>query len=153
MGDFLFYELLTKQFLDNLKAANKVFIRLITFVFMDYSIELRFQKLKAKLKEQFEMDMDVQSILFLIGVDELGMGHKDFSKNEKQDLMHIAICTLLEPYGYYSFEGRDEENWPHFKLEKELPHLSHLEQQHLLKEAMLDYFVKNEYEFESEDSL
>ncbi len=120
---------------------------------MDYAIELRFQKLKAKLKEQFEMDMDVQSILFLIGVDELGMGHKDFSKNEKQDLMHIAICTLLEPYGYYSFEGRDEENWPHFKLEKELPHLSHLEQQHLLKEAMLDYFVKNEYEFESEDSL
>ena len=120
---------------------------------MDYAIELRFQKLKAKLKEQFEMDMDVQSILFLIGVDELGMGHKDFSKNEKQDLMHIAICTLLEPYGYYSFEGRDEENWPHFKLEKELPHLSHLEQQHLLKEAMLDYFVKNEYEFESESSL
>ena len=120
---------------------------------MDYAIELRFQKLKKKLEDQFEMGIDVQAILFLIGVDELGHGHKNFSKNEKQDLMHIAICTLLEPYGYYSFEGRDKEDWPHFKLEKELPHLSHLEQQHLLKEAMLDYFVKTGYEFESVESL
>lgn len=108
---------------------------------MDYEIELRFQKLKAKLEEQFDGGMDVQAILFLIGVDKLGIGHKNFSKNEKVDLLHIAICTLLEPYGYYSFEGRDDQNWPHFKLEKELPLLTDPEQQHLLKEAMLDYFI------------
>ncbi|MBI1836966.1 MAG: hypothetical protein HYR91_06845 [Flavobacteriia bacterium] len=120
---------------------------------MDYAIELRFQKLKTKLEEQFEMSMDVQAILFLIGVDELGLGHKNFSKNEKQDLMHIAICKLLEPYGHYSFEGRDKDNWPHYKLEKELPHLTHLEQQHLLKEVMLDYFVKEGYLNENEEIL
>lgn len=109
---------------------------------MDYEIELRFQKLKAKLEEQFDGGMDVQAILFLIGVDKLGIGHKNFSKSEKVDLLHIAICTLLEPYGYYTFEGRDKDNWPHFKLEKELPPLTDQEQQHLLKEAMLDYFAQ-----------
>ena len=108
---------------------------------MDYEIELRFQKLKAKLEEQFDGGMDMQAILFLIGVDKLGIGHKNFSKNEKVDLLHIAICTLLEAYGYYTFEGRDDQNWPHFKLEKELPLLNDSEQQHLLKEAMLDYFI------------
>lgn len=108
---------------------------------MDYEIELRFQKLKAKLEEQFGAGMDLQAILFLIGVDRLGIGHKNFSKSEKVDLLHIAICTLLEPYGYYTFEGRDDQNWPHFKLEKELPLLTDSEQQHLMKEAMLDYFI------------
>jgi hypothetical protein len=115
---------------------------------MDYEIELRFRKLKSKLEEQFDGGMDIQAILFLIGVDQLGIGHKNFSKSEKVDLLHIAICTLLEPYGYYSFEGRDNENWPHFKLEKELPLLSDAEQQHLLKEAMLDYFAQEGYHFE-----
>lgn len=117
---------------------------------MDYALELRFQKLKAKLEKQFEMDMDVPAILFLIGMDQLGQGYKAFSKNEKMDLMHIAICTLLAPYGYYEFEGHDQDNWPHYKLLKELPHLEHLEQQHLLKEAMLDYFIKDGYILEEE---
>ena len=109
---------------------------------MDHEIEIRFQKLKAKLEEQFGEGMDVQAILFLIGVDHLGIGYKNFTKNEKVDLLHIAICTLLEPFGYYTFEGRDNDNWPHYKLEKQLPPLSDPEQQHLIKESMLDYFAE-----------
>ena len=105
---------------------------------MDYDIELKFQEVKKKLDADFGSDMDVQSILFLIGVNELGIGYKDFSKSEKTDLIHIAICTLLEPHGFYEFEKRDDENWPHFKLLKQLPALSHKEQQHLMKEAIID---------------
>ena len=112
---------------------------------MDFDIELRFQKLKASLEEKFGEGMDVQAILFLIGVNELGSGYRNFSKSEKTDLFHIAICTLLEPYGYYEFQGHDKQNWPHFKLNKELPALEDREQQHLLKEAMLDYFIQNDY--------
>ena len=85
---------------------------------MDFDIELRFQKLKTHLEEKFGEGMDVQAILFLIGVNELGIGYKNYTKSEKTDLFHIAICTLLEPYGYYEFEGRDPENWPHYKLHK-----------------------------------
>jgi hypothetical protein len=112
---------------------------------MDYDIELRFQKLKKGLERKFGEGMDLQAILFLIGVNELGEGYRNFSKSEKTDLLHIAICTLLEPYGYYKFEGRDKDNWPHFVLEQQLPPLNHREQQHLMKESMLDYFIRNEY--------
>ncbi len=117
---------------------------------MDYDIEIRFQKLKQGLEVKFGEGMDLQAILFLIGVNELGEGYRNFSKNEKTDLLHIAICTLLEPYGYYKFEGRDKENWPHFTLEQSLPMLDHREQQHLIKESMLEYFIRNEYFTEEE---
>lgn len=108
---------------------------------MDYEIEIRFRALTKKLEEQFGEGLDVQAILFLIGVQELGLGYKKFKKQEKTDLMHVAICTLLEPAGYYEFIGRDEDNWPHFKLVKQLPPLDERDQQHLIKEAIIDYFA------------
>ena len=111
---------------------------------MDYDLELRFQELTKKIEGVFGDGLDVQAILFLIGVQELGLGYKAFKKHEKTDLLHVAICTLLEPHGYYEFEGRDSENWPHFKVLKELPPLSEREQQHLIKEAIIDYFEQNE---------
>lgn len=111
---------------------------------MDYDLELRFQELTKKIEGIFGDGLDVQAILFLIGVQELGLGYKAFKKHEKTDLLHVAICTLLEPHGYYEFEGRDEENWPHFKVLKELPPLTEREQQHLIKEAIIDYFEQNE---------
>jgi hypothetical protein len=112
---------------------------------MDYDIELRFQRLKIFLEEKFGEGMDIQAILFLIGVNELGSGYQNFSKSEKTDLIHIAICTLLEPYGYYEFIGNDKDNWPHFKLIKHLPPLTDREQQHLMKESIIDYFIQNGY--------
>ena len=112
---------------------------------MDHDIELRFIKVKAELEATFGEGMDVQSILFLIGVNELGAGPRSFSKSEKTDLLHVAVCTLLEPYGFYEYEGNDKDNWPHFKLNKNLPTLGHIEQQHLIKEAIIDYFDKNDY--------
>ncbi|MEJ6775840.1 MAG: hypothetical protein QNK85_00775 [Crocinitomicaceae bacterium] len=112
---------------------------------MDYDIELKFQQVKSQLELTFGEGMDLQAILFLVGVNELGVGYKDFSKAEKTDLLHVAICTLLEPYGYYEFEGRDEEQWPHFKLIKEIPPINDREQQHLMKEALTSYFIQNDY--------
>lgn len=112
---------------------------------MDFDIELKFQEVKSKLETKFGEGMDTQAILFLVGVNELGIGYKDFTKQEKTDLLHVAICTLLEPYGYYEFEGRDEEQWPHFKLIKKLPNLNDRQQQHLMKEALISYFEENDY--------
>lgn len=112
---------------------------------MDYALELRYQNLTKQLEPEFGPGIDLQAMLFLIGVEELGLGFKTFQKHEKTDLMHIAICTLLEPYGYYSFKGRDHENWPHFELVKELPQLNELEQQAFMKEAILEYFEHHGY--------
>ncbi|MGZ4077891.1 MAG: hypothetical protein ACXVDW_10415, partial [Bacteroidia bacterium] len=67
--------------------------------------ELEFQNIAKQLSEQFGDDIDIQGLLFIIGVQELGKGRIKLSKNEKLDVMHIAICTLLAPYGYYEYEG------------------------------------------------
>ena len=84
-------------------------------------LQVRWLKLRIKLKERFGIKPDMDGILFLIGIQELGSGKQDFSKEEKQDLMHIAVCTVLSPSGYYVSEGNDEEGWPHFKQLKPLP--------------------------------
>lgn len=112
---------------------------------MDYDLELKFQELKTELEKTFGGGMDLQAILFLVGVNELGLGYQDFSKQEKTDLLHVAVCTLLEPYGYYTFDGRDDDQWPHFTLNQKLPPLSDREQQHLMKEALITYFQENGY--------
>ncbi|MFA5574729.1 MAG: hypothetical protein WC994_06690 [Brumimicrobium sp.] len=107
---------------------------------MDYQIEIKFKNLLNKLGEKFNGPMDMESVLFLIGVQELGNGYQKFSKRQKLELIHVATCTILIPYGIYEKIGRDEDNWPHFKLVKELPALEEAEQTHLIKEAIMAYF-------------
>ena len=88
---------------------------------MDYAVEIKFKELVSKLEKTFGEGLDTQAIIFLIGVQELGTGYKKFSKQEKTELMQVAVCTLLMPYGFYEFTGRDEDNWPHFQLKNDLP--------------------------------
>lgn len=83
---------------------------------------------------------DLNAVLFLIGVQELGKGGRPFSKEEKQDLMHIGICKVLSLSGYYELEGLDQEGWPHWKMLKKLPHFDLLEQERLLKMHVIEYF-------------
>ncbi|HYG04291.1 MAG TPA: hypothetical protein VD927_17710 [Chryseosolibacter sp.] len=83
---------------------------------------------------------DLNGVLFLIGVQELGRGSAFFSKEEKQDLMHIGICKVLSLSGYYELEGLDKDGWPHWKVVKKLPHFDLLEQEKLLKIHVMEYF-------------
>lgn len=85
---------------------------------------------------------DLNEVLYLIGIQELGQGAKPFSKEEKQDLMHIAICKVLSLAGYYELEGLDAQGWPHWRLIKKLPHFDMLEQEKLLKMHVIEYFEK-----------
>ena len=80
---------------------------------------------------------DLNGVLFLIGVHELGQGVKEFSKEQKQDLLHIAICKVLSLSDFYHLEGLDEDGWPHWRLVKPLPHFDLLEQEKLLKMQIL----------------
>jgi len=85
---------------------------------------------------------DLNGVLFIVGVQELGKGSRHFSKEEKQDLMHIGICRVLSTSGYYELEGTDKDGWPHWKLVKKLPHFDLLEQEKLLKLHVIEYFEK-----------
>ena len=82
----------------------------------------------------------MEAILFLIGLQETGFIREKISKEQKQDLMHVAICTILSPSGFYIHEGKDEEGWPHFKQIKNTPTMDLMEQEAFLKDHILLYF-------------
>jgi hypothetical protein len=103
-------------------------------------LQQRWWNLEAKILERFGKKPDVEAVLFLIGMQETGFVRKDISKEQKQDLMHVAICTVLNPSGYYVSEGNDEDGWPHFKQLKELPVMNTYEQENFLKDHILLYF-------------
>tara|TARA_B100000965_G_C19524762_1_gene728259 strand:+ start:103 stop:468 length:366 start_codon:yes stop_codon:yes gene_type:complete len=84
--------------------------------------------------------LDMQAILFLIGINELGQGYKDFSKSEKLDLLHIALCKLLSRYNYFEYIGRGSDGWPSWKSVHSAPKLTPSEQELLLKESIIIYF-------------
>lgn len=105
--------------------------------------ELLVEKLSAQFSDGDPLEMD--GIIYLVGVQELGNFHRNFKKDEKVNLMHIAICRLLEPYGYYDFDFFDDEGWPHYKIKEQLPPLKAGEQTVLMKEALVNYFVEKEY--------
>lgn len=83
---------------------------------------------------------DLNAVLFLIGVQELGKGPIRFSKEAKQDLMHIAVCKVLSQSGYYTFDGYDKDGWPIWALSKPLPHGDLVAQEEFLKEHIIIYF-------------
>lgn len=98
--------------------------------------------LSAKFTEGETLDLD--GIIYLIGIQELGKFNQKFKKDDKVNLMHIAICRLLEPYGYYEFDYFDNDGWPHYKVKEELPPLKAGEQTVLMKEAIVNYFLEKE---------
>ena len=107
----------------------------------------RWQILTRKLSIDFRDgdDIDLDSIIYLIGVQELQQLHSKFNKNQKLDLMHIAICKLLSDYGYYEFDYVDDQGWPHYKCLKQIPSLKAGEQSILMKDAIVNYFLKSNY--------
>ena len=108
-------------------------------------LQTRWWNLEAKLVERFGKKPDLETILFLIGIQELRTIKHKFSKEQKQDLMHIAICSLLSQSGYYEVEAYDDDGWPHFKQLKELPVMDMIQQELFLKDHVLLYFETHDF--------
>ncbi|RZJ68106.1 MAG: hypothetical protein EOO50_03190 [Flavobacterium sp.] len=110
----------------------------------DTQLKERWEKIVQLLSDRFSQgeDLDLDAIIYLIGVQELGQVHKKFKKDEKLNLMHIGICRLLEPYGFYEFDYVDRDGWPHYKVKEQLPPLKAGEQSVLMKEAIVSYFLE-----------
>jgi hypothetical protein len=109
-------------------------------MFIKDDLQQRWWNLEAELVERFGKKPDVEAILFLIGMQETGFLNDKISKEQKQDLMHVAVCTVLSASGYYALEGNDADGWPHFKQLKELPVMNLIEQENFLKDHILLYF-------------
>lgn len=107
-------------------------------------LQSRWWKLEEKLIERFGKKPDMEAILFLIGIQEFGQIRRKFSKEQKQDLMHVAVCSVLAQSGYYEIEGVDTDGWPHFKQLKPLPVMNMIEQENFIKDHVLLYFDRND---------
>ena len=109
----------------------------------DLDLQIRWSKLINLLEKQLgKRPKDLNGVLFLIGVQELGKGPQVFSKEEKQDLMHLGICKVLSLAGYYELEGLDDDGWPHWKALKKIPKIHLGDQEKLLKLQVIEYFEK-----------
>ena len=102
--------------------------------------EAEWQNVLTLLEKQFEKKPDVQTIIFLVGHRELGKHQVKFTKEQKQDLIHVGVCTLLSQADYYTFLDFDQDGWPHFEYNRERPKLDNLQQEKLLKKMIIQYF-------------
>ena len=106
-------------------------------------LQSRWWRLEAKFLERFGKKPDLEAVLFLIGMQETGFVKSKISKEQKQDLMHVGVCTLLSESGFYILEGIDKDGWPHFKQVKEIPAYNVIDQENFLKDHALLYFDKH----------
>jgi len=111
------------------------------FVFME-NFDERWKNVETMLEERFGKLPDMEGILFLIGMNELGKepDRRKWSKEQKQDLMHIAVCKLLSLRGYYRLAGHDDDGWPHYEETMPVAAAGLQAQEHLLKECVIEYF-------------
>ncbi|MBS1593929.1 MAG: hypothetical protein JST76_15320 [Bacteroidetes bacterium] len=106
----------------------------------DDDFTLRWYRVRNRVRDEFGQRPDVNAMLFLIGMNEVGIVKEKWEKEEKLNLMHIAVCRLLAGDGYYVYTGDDEEGWPHYEAVKGLPPFSMKEQEELLKRRIVEYF-------------
>lgn len=103
-------------------------------------LQIRWFELEKKLYNRFGKKPDLEAILFLIGIQETNLPQTEFTKEQKQDLMHVAVCTVLQKSGYFAFSQKDKDGWIHFTQLKEMPNLNAFEQENFLKDHILLYF-------------
>jgi len=108
-------------------------------------LQSRWWALEAKLVQRFGKKPDMEAILFLIGLQETGFIKEKITKEQKQDLMHVAVCTLFSQSGYYQLERKDDEGWPHFRQLKSLPALDMIQQENFMKDHILLYFQNHSF--------
>lgn len=103
--------------------------------------EKNWAEVEQILEQRFGKTPNLEAALFLIGIQESGQFRNKFTKEQKQDLMHVAVCTLLSKSGYYRLESRDQDGWPHFSELKPIPKLNMEDQEKFLKTHIIDYFL------------
>ena len=108
----------------------------------DWELDFEWLRVRHMVKETMSQKElpDLQIMLMLIGIQESNVIKSEYSKEEKQDLMHVATCHLLSQEGYYDLTGIDDEGWPHYNQVRMIPVEGEKAQERLLKECIINYF-------------
>lgn len=108
----------------------------------DWQLDFEWLRIRHMVKDAMrQKDLpDLQIILLLIGIQEVGLLKASYTKEEKQDLMHVATCHLLESEGLYELIGLDDQGWPHFRQIRKVHAQGEKAQERLLKQCIINYF-------------
>ncbi len=108
---------------------------------MNQNIEERWSKLIAVLEVNFGKGLDLWSVLFFVGLQELGKTPEKCTKEEKTEIIKVGVGSVFCAEGRLEETGRDDEGWPTWTPvgNEELPSDDAVQ----LKKAALSYFVKN----------
>ncbi len=107
----------------------------------DWQLDFEWLRVRTLVQETlgYEKLPDLNAMLLVIGMQELGQIRETWTKEEKQDLMHIAVCSLLSQEGFYEFEGLDADGWPHFRQLAAVDTNQLKAQENLLKQLVIRY--------------
>jgi hypothetical protein len=107
----------------------------------DPALPLLWENLMARLRKEFGLQrITLEGLLLLIGLREMGWGARQLTKEEKQDLLHNGLCTVLAVSGYYQQNGFLADGWPNWELIKPLPFLDVFDQVNFLRAHLIYYF-------------
>jgi len=113
-----------------------LYIKIVIMTFSNWT------ELCDHLGKQFNIDIDLNGVLYLIGIRERGLTLERFPKDVKMSLIHLGSCTLYQQMGWVDQTGIDEEGWPTF-TQKALTQVIPEEKKHkVLQDCALRYFEK-----------
>lgn len=95
---------------------------------------------KEDFKQRYEQHPSTLSALFLIGLEQLDINVSSLTKEEKQDVIHIGLCTILEPEGIYKKKEIDKDGWPHFTATERASEINIEKQENYIRHLILKHF-------------
>lgn len=93
----------------------------------------------AEIARKFDLENDLIHFLLLIGIQESGQGFREFSKDEKTELIELGGATVLAPYGYYQ-EVETNSPVPYYVANPDELLPEGYERDLLLKKGIVEYF-------------
>jgi len=107
--------------------------------------------MKSNLEKQWELLLNnlgskkgeipnLNTILFIIGLQELNLEIDCLTKDQKLEVIHVGLCAIFVSPGYYKLIGRDQDGWLHFKQLKKFPNLNNEDQENSIKQAIMNYY-------------
>ena len=94
------------------------------------------------LSGMFGLDVDLNGVLFLVGIRERGLTFQKFTKEEKISLINLGSCTLYQEMGLVESSGVDKEGWPVFHQKVLAPVIAEELKLKTLQECAIRYFAK-----------
>jgi hypothetical protein len=94
------------------------------------------------LGEKFGISVDLNGVLFLVGIRERGLSFQPFSKEEKLSLINLGSCVLYQEMGLTEQTGIDQDGWPIFTQKSLAPVIPEQRKHKVLQDCALRYFAK-----------